>query len=111
MVSLLPRPREVEQHHDTLVHQHPVRQETPAGAEGRRPSVLGPPDMEHRAGGRGIGAQDRSDAGNVAAEDGWGVAELLADPVGQDDLVQGYSPSSSATSSQGTTSERSPWRM
>jgi len=48
MVSLLPRPGQVEQHHDTLGLQHPVRQEAPAGAEGRRPDVVGAPEVIRR---------------------------------------------------------------
>jgi len=69
------------------------------------------PDPEHDAGGGRIDAEDRGDAGDVAKEDGRCVAELLTDPIGKDDLVRCYSPSSAATSSQDTTSERSPWRM
>src|SRR4029453_2316807 len=77
-------PGEFEQHHDTLRLQHPVRQEASTGAESRRPGILGASDVEHRAGGRGIDPKDRRDAGDAAAEDGGGVAQL---PAGRHSLA------------------------
>jgi len=85
------QPDQVGQHHDALLIEDLVVEE--AMSAGKREDyclvLCATYDGECRARGRGIGAQERDDPGNIPLELRRGIAELLADSKTNDDPIPG----------------------
>ena len=70
--------------------QDPVGQQPASGAEGHRPAgIAKAASAKDHAGFGGIHPEDRQDASDRAGQQGRGVAELLVDLLGDQDLVGG----------------------
>jgi hypothetical protein len=88
-------PGQVEQHHELFGLDDPVGQRPSSSPKGHRPaSIAKAADTKDHAGFGRIHPKDRDDASNIADQRGRGVAELLADPLGHQDLIGGDRPSS-----------------
>jgi hypothetical protein len=92
----LSRPGQVEQHHKLFGLDDPVGQRpSSSSTKGHRPaSIAKAADTKDHAGFGRIHPKDRDDASNRADQRGRGVAELLADPLGHQDLIGGDRPGS-----------------
>jgi hypothetical protein len=87
------RPGQVDQHHHPLSLDDPVGQQPSSSTKGHRPpSIAKAADTKDQAGFGRIHPKDRNDASNRADQRGRCDAEPLADPLGHQDLIGGYSP-------------------
>jgi Helix-turn-helix domain len=75
-------PSQIYEHDELLVLEDLVVEEAPAAGEDDGSVALTLDDVEEDAGGCRVDAQGRDDAGDIALELGWSVAELGFDPAG-----------------------------